>query len=497
MKRLLHFSLLLVAALVSLGVAYLFLDWPSAADVPPTALVNSHVAPQVQAAQLSLGSEFTVCTETHHQRTPAIHGPVVVWVDDRNSIDNDIYGYDLDTKQEFTVCTATNFQGNPALYGNVVVWEDFRSGIDDDIYGYDLSTKQEFTICTAAADQRYPAIYGSVVVWQHYRSATNEDIYGYDLNTKQEFTLCTETHYQGVPAIYGNVVVWRDDRNGDSDIYGYDLSTRTEFTVCTETTADQDKPVVYGHVVVWVDDRNAGTNPDIYGYDLDTKREFTVCTAANVQEDPAIYGPVVVWEDFRDIGTSPNIYGYDLNTGQEFTVCTETNFQGNPALYGNVVVWEDDRNSNDDIYGAWLLTELSPSYKAANVITTTPGGVLAYTIALSNPGSVPSFFTHLTDTVPASTTYLSGSLEASSGTTEAAGNEIRWRGVISAGLPVTVTYRTRVSNTVAIGDLITNAAYVDDGYAPFWTNVVTSTVGNVEIDLPLIMNNQTISATVQ
>ncbi len=496
MKKAFHFSLLLLATLVSLAVAYLFLDWPSSADVASTDL-RYYPTRKVQAAQLSPTEEFTICTEPDSQEEAAIYGNVVIWTD-RRGADPDIYGYDLGTKTEFTICTEPDSQAGGAIYGNIVVWRDRRDFVpnDSDIYGYDLSSGQEFTVCTTTDRQESPAIYGDIVVWEDNRDLPDpRNIYGYDLSSGQEFTVCTAPDWQQKPAIYGNVVVWIDQRSGTNfDIYGYDLSTGQEFTVCTAAN-DQAFPDIYGRIVVWHDRRSGDF--DIYGYDLDTKTEFTICTATDWQRFPAIYGHVVVWQDYRN-GTDNDIYGYDLNTGQEFTVCTATAYQDFPDIYSNVVVWWDRRNHpvDYDIYGAWLLADLSASYKAVDATAVIPGGVLTYTIVLSNPGSVPSFFTHLTDTVPLSTTYLPGSLWASSGLTEAAGNEIRWRGVISEGTATTVSYRVTVSSTVAPGALITNAAYVDDGYAPFWTNVVT-TVGNVEVNLPVIVNNQTTSAPVQ
>ncbi len=509
MKKIYHFSLFILMALVSLVVAYLLVDWPSSADVAPFALTDSRPAPQVQPAQLSPAAEFTVCTAANNQWNPAIYSHVVVWQDWRNDpgdwTNTDIYGYDLNAKQEFTVCTAANWQQLPAIYGNLVVWEDLRNDPGNwsnaDIYGYDLDTGQEFTVCTAANHQERPAIYGHVVVWQDTRSGgfAPWDIYGYDLSTGQEFTICTATDLQQLPAIHGHVVVWMDNRSNPGswvpsyDIYGCNLDTGQEFTICTEGH-NQQFPAVYGNVVVWQDDRN--TSLDIYGYDLSTKQEFTICAEAHNQYFPALYGHVVVWQDRRN---GNDVYGYDLSTGRAFAVYTAESGQQSPAIYSSVVVWEDDRNGdvNWDIYGTWLRPDLSSSHKAVNVTTTTPGRVLTYTIVLSNSGSLPGSCIYLTDTVPVGTVYVPGSLWAGSGIAEAAGNEIRWRGVISAGVAVTVSYRVTVIHTLSAGWQITNAAHVDDGYASFWTNGVTTTIGNVEVNLPLIMKNQTIRPTVQ
>mgnify|MGYP000662240401 CR=1 FL=1 len=42
----------------------------------------------------------------------------------------------LRTSQEFTICTATGTQESPAIDGGIVVWEDFRgTGSEYDIYG--------------------------------------------------------------------------------------------------------------------------------------------------------------------------------------------------------------------------------------------------------------------------------------------------------------------------------------------------------------------------
>ncbi len=415
--------------------------------------------------------EFPISTAPNDQMRPAISGDVVVWQDGRDG-NSDIYGSNLSAHNEFTVCTATNDQQAPAICGDIVVWHDERSG-KADIYGYDLNLGQEFTVCTEAADQFQPDVSGDLVVWHDYRnqSVSNRDIYGYNLGTGQEFTVCTNVFTQTYPAIDGNVVVWYDTRNEPyGDIYGRDLSNSQEFSICT-VVGNQYYVDISGDIVVWQDGRK-GYEWDIYGYNLSISQELTICLKSGNQMHPAIEGDLVVWQDDRS--GNADIYGYSLSTGQEFPICTDDAGQDWPAFYGNVVVWEDERNGPLDIYGARLALSSS---KAVDKSAVRPGQGLTYTIVLSNASPIPAFNTHLTDTLPANTTYVTGSLAASQGVAEVAGRELRWQGVISRGQAVTITFQVMVADTVHAGYLITNAAQINDGYlTPFWSNETRTTV---------------------
>ena len=89
-------------------------------------------------------NEFQITTDVKDQRSPAIYGDIVVWVDERNG-NEDIYGYYLSTQEEFPITTEPHDQSSPAIYQDIVVWADTRNG-NTDIYGFNLLTQKEFQI---------------------------------------------------------------------------------------------------------------------------------------------------------------------------------------------------------------------------------------------------------------------------------------------------------------------------------------------------------------
>ena len=133
MKRLSRSWFVGVATMAGLALVGLLLAWCTLTETSSALAAQSHAGQDGSAAQVSAGSEFTVCTAKGSQHTPAIYGDIVVWLDYRGA-DVDIYGYNLTTGQEFTVCNATKGQYAPAIYGDIVVWWDYR-GADGDIYG--------------------------------------------------------------------------------------------------------------------------------------------------------------------------------------------------------------------------------------------------------------------------------------------------------------------------------------------------------------------------
>jgi hypothetical protein len=105
-----------------------------------------------------------------------ISGNIVVWLDYGNpsgppAIGTSIYMYDLTTKK--TSVVITNHEVNQGYYdldisGTILVWNQAVSepGGANDIYGYDLSSKQVFPISVGGGFWHYaPSISGNTVVW--------------------------------------------------------------------------------------------------------------------------------------------------------------------------------------------------------------------------------------------------------------------------------------------------------------------------------------------
>lgn len=99
--------------------------------------------------------------------------------------------------------------------------------------------------------------------------------------------------------------------------------------------------------------------------------------------------------------------------------------------------------------------------------STFPGGVVTYTIVLTNNGPSAQQDNpgdELTDVLPASLTLISAN--ATSGTAATSGNTVTWNGSIPAGGSVTVTIQAGIALSATVGTTITNQgtiAYDADG----------------------------------
>ena len=184
----------------------------------------------------------------------AFNGSVylVVWTDNRNLLDNDIYGARLDTNgipidpAGIIICQAPGNQKNPAVESNgdifLVAWEDERNNemTGTDIYGTrvkddgTIMDQAGFVISNDVDLQELPKV-GSAdenffVVWADHRTGTNNDIYGTfvssagNISHENGLAICTQSSWQGYPDVCVDAtryfVVWADQRGFSKDIYG-------------------------------------------------------------------------------------------------------------------------------------------------------------------------------------------------------------------------------------------------------------------------------------
>lgn len=121
-------------------------------------------------------------------------------------------------------------------------------------------------------------------------------------------------------------------------------------------------------------------------------------------------------------------------------------------------------------------TNLSTSGKAVSTSTARPGETITYTVILTNTGNMNAAGALMTDTLPLSVTYRSGSMSASSGSAGYAGGVITWNGVVNVGTPVTITYGTTLDTSLAHLAAFGNYATINGGAGVRATDPVTVTV---------------------
>jgi uncharacterized repeat protein (TIGR01451 family) len=130
---------------------------------------------------------------------------------------------------------------------------------------------------------------------------------------------------------------------------------------------------------------------------------------------------------------------------------------------------------------------LSSSAKLVDKDVAEAGDILNYTIILSNNGSLDATEVLVTDTIPASTTYHTGSLWASSGSYDESGGVITWEGAVSVGVPVTITFSVSIDAMIPKGTLIVNTATINDGVNPPFDRTAKTVADPYQVYLPLTL----------
>ncbi|OGW85364.1 MAG: hypothetical protein A2987_04515 [Omnitrophica bacterium RIFCSPLOWO2_01_FULL_45_10] len=264
---------------------------------------------------MTIGNENQITSDTYDQTNPAIYGDKIVWEDTRNGYYSLIYMYDISTGQETRISTREGYPAiHPAIYQNKIVWQDkLPIGLNNNLYVYDLFTREEIQIAASANYESFPAIYGEKIVWSDWRNGyEDQDIYMYDLSTGNEIQITTYNSMQNDPVIYQDRVVWQDNRNlfYNYGIYMYDISMSKE-TAISDNFKKQMNPSIYGDKIVWQGNSNADW--DICMYVISADQEIQITDNPKDQTNPSIYENKIVWQDNRN-GESVGLYDIYLAT---------------------------------------------------------------------------------------------------------------------------------------------------------------------------------------
>ena len=128
----------------------------------------------------------------------------------------------------------------------------------------------------------------------------------------------------------------------------------------------------------------------------------------------------------------------------------------------------------DEFHGV----DLSHSRKTADPEQAGTGDAVTYTLQVHNAGVLSATDSVLFDPIPAHTTYVPGSVRATSGVATATGG-IRWTGTVSPTGSITVIFQVTVTEAVAI----VNTAVITDRYgAP---TLLRALVNAISVYLPV------------
>ena len=116
-------------------------------------------------------------------------------------------------------------------------------------------------------------------------------------------------------------------------------------------------------------------------------------------------------------------------------------------------------NFNETTKSVALQTDLNDAYLGL----VSPGDTLRYTVVIPNTGNQGSLTVTFLDPLPANTTYVAGSVNATSGaaTYNATLNQIEWTtGSVAAGGSVTIRFDVTVNSGITTGTVISNQGTV-------------------------------------
>ena len=121
--------------------------------------------------------------------------------------------------------------------------------------------------------------------------------------------------------------------------------------------------------------------------------------------------------------------------------------------------------------------------KSADVASVAPGGTIEYTIVLANGGTAPAIGITMLDPIPAGTTYVAGSANATAPAVvyDAGNNWIKWGGDVPAGGSVTITFKVEVTEEVECQSTIFNRAAI---VRPTDLSIVQQAIAEVRVDCP-------------
>ena len=110
------------------------------------------------------------------------------------------------------------------------------------------------------------------------------------------------------------------------------------------------------------------------------------------------------------------------------------------------------------------VVDLSDSAQTADRPWATVGQEVTYDFTLKNTGLVTATGAVLTDTLPAHTAYVGGSVACSDGVCDYGAGDVTWTGDVPPGETVTVTFAVTLTNVLTDRTPVTNTAYLNDGY---------------------------------
>lgn len=353
-----------IIAIVSIAILIVIATYVNNVINPGLAAWPWPVDPSLEDELENISGKFGIVTNNKAgQYRPDIYENTVVWVDNRNSLRDNIYLRNLSERTERRLASHPSGQSDPSIYGNIVVWQDYRNGQNNsDIYMLDITDPlgtPPTRITTELSDQVNPVIYKDIIVWESYDvlASPNIDIFMHDLkdplgvNTQVTNTPNIQEIY---PDVYEDYIVFQTEIDPQYHRYNisvYSISNGTSH-LASPSSNYQNTPAIDNYKIVWAEGHPyQGIKSNIYMLDLKQpgigKKQLSFGNQ-NHSFDPAIHGDRIVWETSFNAGLNIDLFMHNLADpiGQNYRISGNPSHQVDPAIYGNRIVWTDYRNSN-------------------------------------------------------------------------------------------------------------------------------------------------------
>ena len=264
--------------------------------------------------------------------------------------------YNLETDFQETLTTIGNVGNtwyfNLDIGGDFVVWKESTEKTGDDIWGYNLATREKFVINNEPGNQRFPYIVGDHVLYrgeEKYETRTHWTYHLYNLTTGETLAvdITSNAHLSYLPLFEDDFPAWEYMPWIYYESLGYDPSVVTD-----------------GRTIIWLD--NSPTTPlwedgragDIVAYNYDQQTEIRLPRTWAYVGEYAVSGNFVVWTEggkrqYHDI------FGYDIASGSRFPIFQGDTWVGNVAMDDGVVIWVGVVNYVHFLHGV-RITRSSP-----------------------------------------------------------------------------------------------------------------------------------------
>ena len=164
-----------------------------------------------------------VMASTQDELDPDVQGGRVVWADQRDIGQGEIYFKNLENG-DFKRLTTNGFgQYHPAIFDNWVVWQDNRNS-EVDIYGYDLLRNAEVQITATPEDEARPKLDGPwLIEEENSLGPLTANIRIVHLPSGHSVPVTRTATLKSMPTLASGRAVWLETQNNQAQVVAADL----------------------------------------------------------------------------------------------------------------------------------------------------------------------------------------------------------------------------------------------------------------------------------